>query len=269
MNKHYISICGDKFAKDAKKIDLFEWSVLVTLPQYAQANKEDSMLVFNGYSDCSEEGGLYPRRESCLTSASSVFIDCDNPNSDPHIIDKWREAMKDYEWMIYETASSTKERPKFRAIVPLDSDIPWNKYTKNAIIRLFSDFADPKASWFFAPTLDKLDTIEENNTGKWMPIDGIINMANKLEENEKVANSIRALCQIKWNNTHKNNEGSWRKLPVVEKCLKGLMEGERDSSLNAACWGMKMNGYREHIREFLDEVCCDRSIKEKFYRRYR
>jgi len=267
--KHYISICSDKFAKDAKKIDLFDWSVLVTLPKYAQANKEDSMLVFNGYSDCSGEDEFYPRLESCLTSASSVFIDCDNPNSDPYIIDKWREEMKDYDWMIYETASSTKEHPKFRAIVPLDSDIPWNKYTKNAIIRLFSDFADPKASWFFAPTLDKLDTIEENTTGNWMPVEGIINMANKLEENEKVADSIRALCQIKWNNTHTNKEGSWRFLPSVKKCLEGLTKGERDASLNAACYAMDKNGYREHIREFLDEVYCDRSIKEKFYRKYR
>jgi hypothetical protein len=267
--KHYISICSDKFAHEAKKIDLFDWSVLATLPEYAQANKEDSMLVFNGYSDVAKDDEFYPRKESCLTSASSVFIDCDNPNSDPHIIDKWRKTMKDYDWMIYETASSTRERPKFRAIVPLASDIPWDKYTKNAIIQLFGDFADPKASWFFAPTLDKLNTIEENTTGRWMPTDGIMNRASKLRENEQIADSIRALCQIKWENTHQRKEDNWRFLPSVKKCLEGLHQGERDSSLNAACYAMDKNGYREHIREFLDEVCCDRSVKEKFYHKYR
>ena len=55
----------------------------------------------------------------------------------------------------------------------------------------------------------------------------------------------------------------------VKKCLDGLHKGERDDSLNAACYAMDKNGYREHIREFLDEVFCERSIKEKFYRKFR
>lgn len=266
--KHYISICGSKGDKEAQKIDLFEWSVLVTQPQYAAKEKDDSMLVFNGYSDLYDK---YPRPEVNLTSASSVFIDCDNPNADPDIMEKWRNLMKDYDWMIYETASSTKERPKFRAIVPLENEIPWNKYTKKAIFQLFDEFADTHASWFFAPTLDKLDTIEENTTGRWMPVDGIMTRANKIRDDEQIAESIRTLLQMKreLNGGYEKREDSWRFLPSVKKCLEGLHQGERDSSLNAACYAMDKNGYRDHIREFLDEVLCDRSIKAKFYHKYR
>lgn len=268
--KHYISICPYKFATEAKKIDLFDWSTLATLPQYARARKEDSMLVFNGYSDVAGDDESYPRLESCLTVASSVFIDCDNPESDPHILDKWRASMKDYDWMIYETASSTAERPKFRAIVPLESNIPWNKYTKNAILQLFKDFADPKASWFFAPTLDKLNTMEENTVGKWMPPDDIVKRADKLRESDQIAESIMGLCQIsRWGGNRPHREDGWRSLPSVKKCLEGLHKGERDSSLNAACYAMDKCNYRNHIREFLDEVCCERSVKDKFYHKYR
>lgn len=264
--KHYISICSDKFAKEAKKIDLFEWSVLATLPEYARERKEDSLLVFNGYSSLDDE---YPRQESALNSTSSVFIDCDNPNADPHIIDKWRERMKDYDWMIYETASSTKEHPKFRAIVPLDQEIPWNKHVKNAILTLFEEFADPKASWFFAPTKDKLSTIEENTTGNWMPVEPIMNKANKFRDNEDTLNSLRALARVKWGLSRDENESGWKFLPSVKHCLEGLVKGERDDSLNKACYAMKKNGYQGKIPEFLDMVDCERSIKEKFRRQYR
>jgi len=172
--------------------------------------------------------------------------------------------------MIYETSSSTKERPKFRAIVPLDSEIPWNKYTKNAILQLFSDFADPKASWFFAPTLDKIPTIEENTTGRWMPVNDILARADNIRINEQMVNSLMALKQMKWqsgNNTR--HENGWRYLPSVKKCLDGLAKGERDNSLNAACYAMKQCGYKDKIPQFLDEVICDREIKNKFRNRYR
>lgn len=265
--KHYISICEHNTAKTAFRVDLFEWSILASLPENASPTKDGSTLVFGGYSDMAEQ---YPRREDNLTSTSCVFIDCDNPNSDPHIIEKWRDRMKDYDWMIYETASSTKERPKFRAIVPLDRDIPWNKFVKKAVASLFADFTDPKASWFYAPTRDKLNTIEENTTGKWMPSDTVMTRAGKLEENEKFAESLRALLQVKYESKgYKDRGDGWRHLPSVKKCLEGLQQGERDSSLNAACYAMDKNGYRDHILEFLNEVFVERSIKDKFRAKYR
>ena len=150
--KHYISICSDRLANEAKKIDLFDWSVLATLPEYAKPTKEESMLVFNGYNSDLDE---YPRKESELDKFSSIFIDCDNEASDPDIIEKFKNVMQNFDYMIYETASSTKERPKFRAIIPLDGELEWNKYGKQAIFQLFKRFADEKASWFFTPTFDR------------------------------------------------------------------------------------------------------------------
>lgn len=263
---HYISICSDIHATEAYKIDLDEWIEHSRSTQYAQRRKEDSLLVFNGYN---ADQPKYPRLESALTKTSTAFIDCDNPNHDPNILDKWRERMKGYKWLTYETASSTKERPKFRAIVPLARETNWNKYTKRAILAIFAEFADPKASWFFAPTLDKLDTIHLNE-GELMTPDNIELRASKLKENDIVANSIFALSQarVMIYGTHDNTDG-WRHLPTVKKCLSGLATGERDTSLNAACYAMKKNGYKDKIPQFLDEVVCDITIKNKFRRQYR
>lgn len=265
--KNYISICSDIYAKEAYRIDFGEWIELTRSPKYAQLKKEDSLLVFNGYN---ADQPKYPRLESALTTISTIFIDCDNPNADPQIIDKWRERMGGFEWMIYETASSTKEHPKFRAIVPLSQELKWNKYMKRAILSIFAEFADPKASWFFAPTLDKLDTIELND-GARMSGDDILQRAEKLKENDIVANSLFGLAQARaliYGHPEKSHDG-WRHLPSVKKCLEGLMKGERDSSLNAACYAMKQNGYKDMIPQFLDEVVCDIAIKNKFRRQYR
>lgn len=265
--KHYISICSDIHATEAYKIDLDEWMELTRSPKYAQLKKEDSLLVFNGYN---ASQGKYPRLESSFTATSTAFIDCDNPNGDPHIIDRWRERMGGYKWMIYETASSTVERPKFRAIIPLARELPWDKYTKRAILAIFDEFADPKASWFFAPTLDKLDTIEEHD-GALMTGDDIVLRASKLKENDIVANSIFGLAQARAliYGTRERKPDGWRNLPSVKKCLDGLIKGERDSSLNAACYAMDKNGYREHIGEFLDECAVEPTIKNKFRAKYR
>ena len=264
---HYISICSDIYAQDAYRIDLGEWMELTRSPKYAQLKKEDSLLVFNGYN---ADQPKYPRLESSFTAISTAFIDCDNPNADPHIIERWREQMKGYKWMIYETASSTKERPKFRAIVPLARETNWNKYTKRAILAIFAEFADPKASWFFAPTLDKLDTICLNE-GELMPPDDIELRASKLKENDVVMESLNGLAAARaliFGERERNPEG-WRRRPSIKKCLEGLAKGERDTSLNAACYAMEKNGYKDRIPQFLDEVVCDIAIKNKFRHQYR
>lgn len=266
--KHYISICADKEATEAKKIDLFEWSVLATLPEFAQKDKLDSMLVFNGYNDELPE---YPRKESMLNKFSSIFIDCDNPLCDRDIIAKWKEKMDGYDYMIYETASSKPERPKFRAIIPLDGELEWNKEAKKAIFNIFKDFADDKASWFFSPTLDKLPTIIDHVAGRWYPCEVITNEIDKLRREAMDRNARAMISQIlhERNTTFKHNPEGWRFLPSVKKCLEGLHVGERDSSLNAACYAMKQCGYKDKIPEFLDDVICDNEIKRKFRNRYR
>ena len=273
--KHYISICTDKEATDAKRIDLFDWSVLATLPQYAKKEKLDSMLVFNGYNNALEE---YPRREYCLNKFSSIFIDCDNKDEDPDIITKWKEKMDGYDYMIYETASSTKERPKFRAIVPLDEELDWNKNAKTAIFHLFGQFADEKASWFFAPTLDKLPTIIDHTSGCWFPSKLLKMEIVRIEEQERIRQSEYNLKQMRRRlyasvfGTTNNAEG-WRYLPSVKKCLDGLSVGERDNALCAACYAMDKNGYRDAIPQFLDECVVDGRdsafLKDKWRKRYR
>lgn len=82
-DKHYISICACNKATEAQKIDLFQWSVLSTFPQYAAESKNDSMMIYAGYNETKD---IYPRLESSVDRFSTIMIDCDNPTSDPHII---------------------------------------------------------------------------------------------------------------------------------------------------------------------------------------
>ena len=266
--KHYISICSDRLANEAKKIDLFDWSVLATLPEYAKPTKEESMLVFNGYNSDLDE---YPRKESELDKFSSIFIDCDNEASDPDIIEKFKNVMQNFDYMIYETASSTKERPKFRAIIPLDGELEWNKYGKQAIFQLFKRFADEKASWFFTPTLDKLDTIYDHVAGRWFPCELI---TRKIEELKKIdvqreTNIILQQMRMSRNSAQLHNPEGWRNLPSVKKCLEGLHVGERDNALCAACYAMDKNGYRSSIPQFIDECDVEMTFKRKWKSRYR
>ena len=265
--KHYISICADKEATEAKKVDLFEWIDLASLPQYAQKDKLDSMLVFNGYNEALWE---YPRREAMLDKSSSIFIDCDNPECDPDIMERWKEKMDGYDYMIYETASSTPERPKFRAIVPLDGELDWNKQAKVAIFNLFTEFADEKASWFFSPTLDKLPTIIKHVTGRWYPCEVITNEIERVRRSEMERTSRMLMTQIMRSRrtSYEPNKEGWRFLPSVKRCLEGLCVGERDNALCAACYAMDKNGYKDAIPQFLDECVVDRAFKEKWRKRY-
>lgn len=265
--KHYISICSDRFATEAKKVDLFEWTILASRPDYAQKTKDESMLVFNGYNETLSE---YPRKESELNRFSSIFIDCDNENSDPTIIEQFKNVMQNFDYLIYETASSTNERPKFRAIIPLDGELEWNKYAKQAVFQLFHRFADEKASWFFSPTLDKLDTIYEHEVGRWFPCELITRKVEEMKKLDEQKETHLLLQQIRMSRLHKDrhNPEGWRHLPSVKKCLEGLCIGERDNALCAACFAMDKNGYRDAIPQFLDECVVERSFKDKWRRRY-
>lgn len=269
-DKHYISICAHNEATEAQKIDLFEWSVLTTLPQYAAESKNDSMMIYAGYNETKD---IYPRLESSVDRFSTILIDCDNPSSDPHIIEKFKERMSEWDYMLYETASSTPERPKFRAIVPMDDVLAWSSYMKKAVFSEFNEFADERASWFYTPTRDKLNTICENHTGKWYPSKVIIETANRLAYEDKMKRDHEMLLAMKWRLRHPEGfqpkSGSWRNLPSVKHCLEGLYVGERDDSLCKACYAMNKNGYRVNIPEFLDECDVPSEMKAKWRVRYR
>lgn len=267
--KHYISICAGNKAETARRIDLFEWSVLASLPEYAAEKKDDSMLVFSGYSPDLDE---YPRLEKHLTRFSSMFIDCDNPEGDKDIIERFKERMSNWDYMIYQTASSTPELPKFRALIPLDGELTWSKYVKKAVFEMFSEFADPRASWFYAPTRDKLHTIYENTTGNWFPSKEVLERANRIEQMELLESQRRDMANMRWILSHpdqKPNPEGWRNLPSVKKCLEGLHVGERDNALCAACYAMDKNGYRSSIPQFIDECDVEMTFKRKWKSRYR
>ena len=151
VDKHYISVCASRgnHCAVAGKVELGEAMKFLSLPEMAGERKEDCVLIFNGYSDTE---GHYSRLENELTKFSTIFIDADNPGSDPNLVNEFKEAMKDYDYWLYETYSSTPERPKFRAIIPMDEVLDWEHNAKVAIFRIFGRFADDHASWFYSPT---------------------------------------------------------------------------------------------------------------------
>ena len=116
---HYISICTSRGAKSdkARRVDLFKAFNLLTIPKNSSPTKDNSVLIFNGNQDSES---IYHRRENELTNFSTVFLDCDNPNKDKDIIEKFQEEYKAFDYYLYETFSSTVDCPKFRVIIPLD-----------------------------------------------------------------------------------------------------------------------------------------------------
>lgn len=165
--EHFISVCAERGNRCAVagKVKLEEAIEFLSTEKLAGESKEDCVLIFNGYNDAEER---YSRCESKLNRFSTVFIDCDNPQSNPNLIEEFKEVLRNYDYYLYETYSSTAERPKFRAIIPLDEELEWTKYAKSAIFNIFSKFADEKASWFYSPTKNKLSTVIHHE-GKLFP----------------------------------------------------------------------------------------------------
>ena len=205
-----------------------------------------------------------------------MMIDCDNLTYDKDIMRKFADYLTNYEYWTYESASSTPERPKFRAIVPLDAEIEWTQFNKKAIGHLFSMFVDEGASWFEEPLLPKLNTIIHHE-GKLFPAKVLektiqLLMADYEKKNEEYM--MKRNKDMLWRMSHPEQyASSWRNLPSVKKCLSGLSKGERDSSINAACYAMNKNGYGSNISEFLDEVSMTsnlpREMVNKFKQKYR
>lgn len=262
--KHYISVTTDstKYSKLMVKADLCE--VLKEACHKAPDRKEDCWLISSGYSD---DLPKYTREEFNFQYLDTMSIDCDNKGRDPRIIEKWREQMGEYQWVMWETASSTREHPRFRAIVMLDAKIPWinepEKLTKKSIHSEFEEWDDDHASWFFTPNKAKLGTFY-GNTGKPYPSYNILYRI-RLQQTIAQANLKPLESCVK---SRRETPDGWRHLPSVKKCLDGLCIGERDNALCAACYAMDKNGYKEHIPEFLDECVVESSFKDKWRKRY-
>ena len=269
--EHFISISTKRgiYAPKAKKVVFEKIFPLLCEEKIASEEKQNSILIFNGYSSVL---GSYRRLESEINRFSTIFLDVDNTQMNQNIIQEFKQEYRDFEFFLYETFSSTKEHPKFRAIILLDDELNWNKSAKKAIFNLFRKYADEKASWFFTPTKNKLGTVHHNE-GKLYPASKLKEKIEEEERRERMKRTNQIIKQFQINTWMKNNniekKLSWRNLPSVKHCLDGLVVGERDSSINSACYALLKNGYKDFIHEFLSEVSCDSSILSKFAKRYR
>lgn len=268
---HYVSIDIEQGIKSntMRKMPLVD--VLRMTLMNAPEDKHDCWLISNGYSN---NGGMYLRAEHCFQWIDTILIDCDNPEGNPNKLAEFEADYDIYEYVLWETASSTPERPKFRAILMLDRQLPWiidpEKYTKKAILQLFSKYADQNASWYFTPNKAKLGTFRHH---KGIPypsglIENLVNMNKQVVEALKPSRAGNWDIENREANKDFNPDG-WRHFGTVEYCLSGLVKGERDVSLNRACYAMKARGYADKIPEFLAEVDVPMEFKKKFSRRYR
>jgi hypothetical protein len=267
--EHYLSVTiqSGQFSNTMVKAPLGQ--VLRESTRLAPQRKEDCWLVSNGYND---HGGKYTRAEHNFKWIDTILLDVDNPQGDPSLLDKFKCEHAQYDYLLWETASSSVERPKFRVILLLDKKIPWinepQKFTKEAILQTFSRWTDDNASWFFTPTKSKLTTIF-GNRGKPYPS---ANITNLVSLNEKLVEAMKPSTASKWDransSTRSHSSDGWRNLPSVKRCLEGLRKGERDEAINKACYGMRENGYASEIPRFLGEIVVPNEFKVKFKNKY-
>ena len=273
---HYISVSEDAgtMGKTALRVPLYD--AVEHFGDIARLNKLDNTLLFGGYFDIPDPYSRLENQEHMKMNV--VLIDCDNgKDGQPHtwdkdIIQKFKADMEKYQYVIWETYSSTPERPKFRALIPIDATLKFTKDIKHAVFQVFRDYADPRASWFFAPDTRHLSTVYHKVEGELFPSCHILKLAQEIERTRKMFEAEierRSAMRKVFHKDAEHNPDGWRNLPSVKHCLEGLMKGERDNSLNAACYAMKQYGYKDKIPQFLDEVICDNEIKRKFRNRYR
>ena len=267
--EHYVSatIESGQFSNTMMKAPLAQ--VLKESTYKAPEKKEDCWLVSNGYND---HGGKYTRAEHNFEWIDTILLDVDNPQSDPSLLEQFKREHEQYSYFLWETASSSIARPKFRAILLLDKKIPWinepQKFTKNAIHQTFSRWADDNASWFFTPTKSKLATFIGHH-GKPYPsanIESLVNLNRKLIEATRP--STASIWDKENASLRKHSPDSWRNLPSVKHCLEGLRQGERDVAINKACYAMRKNGYVSDIPTFIDEIVVPNEFKTKFKSKY-
>lgn len=273
---HYISVSEDAgtMGKTALRVPLYD--AVEHFPDIARLNKLDNTLLFGGYFDVPDSYSRLEGQE--YMKMNVVFIDCDNGKDgqpltwDKDIIKKFKADMEKYQYVIWETYSSTTERPKFRALIPLDATLNYTKDVKQAVFQVFRDYADPRASWFFAPDTKHLPTVYHKADGELFPSCHIKRLADEIARTRRMFEAeIERRCSMRkvFNLDAEHNPEGWRHLPTVKKCLEGLAKGERDNSLNAACYAMTKNNYKDKIPQFLDEVDCELALKNKFRRQYR
>lgn len=272
MDKHLISVNIESGITDNIMVRMILEDAMREVCEKAPKQKEDCWLISNGYSISTSR---YERKESNFQWIDTVLLDVDNKSSDPNLLNEFKDEYSKYEYWLWETASSKPECPKFRVIFPLDKHVEWinspSKITKNAIKKHFGKYTDDHASWYFSPVSGKLDTVI-HHSGWEYPSSKLLSEMDEIKRSEEKSlldSHIRQSLQSYRGGIRERNPDGWRKFDTVKKCLGGLIQGERDISLYLACRAMDLNGYKDKIGEFLDEVNCDPSIKNKFRRQYR
>ena len=214
--------------------------------------KTDAYLISNGYSNEDTCG----RKEENFTEINSILLDCDNEQADKDLLKKFDCEYFQLEKVVYQTASSTSEKPKFRVIIPLDEPISLTgnikmRHIKKAVAKIFEKYTDPKASWFFTPTKDKIETIKYYSGQAFKSWD-LIQKANEFTAVEALDN---ACFEEKAKLYNGDNPEGWRNFQAVKDCFTDLREGNRDDLINAACYAMQKNNFtKADIREFLSEI---------------
>lgn len=198
---NYLSICTENGAnaRFAQRVELCD--LLAHIGEIAFPSKTENYLLFPGFNDNNQ---IYNRNEKQGTMKMNVAIlDADNKDGDKDLIAKFKEDMKEWEYVLYETSSSTKEVPKFRAFIPLDDTVPYNKWTKDAVKHIFSDYSDHSATWFFSIDSNHLNTLEIHQ-GKEFPSSIVMRKANNLmtkdvvEQHEyQMSKSINAIKDMR------------------------------------------------------------------------
>lgn len=270
MKKHYVSINYEPGLSGKLMFKAPLEDALHEAMEKAPESKHDCWLISNGYND---DGGRYLREEHNFKYIDTILLDVDNKDSDPELMNRFMEEYGQYEYMLWETASSTAERPKFRAILMLDDKIEWvnepEKYTKKAIHNMFSKWTDDNASWFFTPTKGKLDTFIHHDGIEYPSFFITSNVRLMGFQNEMESTRRETFGKIHMRGENGRNSEGWRNLPSVKHCLEGLVKGERDTSLCKACYAMDKNGYRDSIQTFLNEVATvEPSMRRKWLLRY-
>lgn len=213
--------------------------------------KTDAYLISNGYSNEDVCG----RKEENFTEINSILLDCDNEQADKDLLKKFNTEYFQLEKVSYQTASSTPEKPKFRVIIPLDEPISLTgnikmRHIKKAVAKIFEKYTDPKASWFFTPTKDKIETIKYYSGQAYKSWD-LIQKANEFTAVEALDNA----CFEEKAKLYNGNNSSWRNLPSVKDCFTELREGNRDDLIFRACSAILLNNFtKADLREFLSEI---------------
>lgn len=259
--KHYISVGTDAKSNECAKVALDEALRFLLVPENASEEK-GGWLFHPAYNENEDN---YKRWESQMDRFSTIMIDCDNKNKDPDIINKWYEAMGGYDFIIYETHSSTKEMPKFRAIIPMDEELQWSKNAKSVIFNTFHQFTDDKATWYFAPTRNKLDTIRANKVGRKFPARLLKEKIDTLNLIAQIQNNQRELEQTKWAErkalgmVKEHERKDYHELPLIQEYFSAV-KGERNSSAHKAACSMFARGYEDYeIKSMLGEGPLDRN----------